>query len=114
MLFAQRIILVEGIAEAVLLPVLARRCVFRDDLAKQREFHAVTIINVGSVDFAPYIRLLLGAIDGLTVMDTWSSSPTAIRTIEGAGKNSDDDEKAAQPAGRTLAASRGNSAPEPG
>lgn len=68
-LFARRIILVEGIAEAVLLPVLARERVFRGDLTKQREFHAVTIVNVGSVDFAPYIRLLLGDIQGLSVVD---------------------------------------------
>jgi putative ATP-dependent endonuclease of the OLD family len=71
MLFAKRIILVEGIAEAVLLPVLARHCVFagRDDLAKWRKFHAATIINVGSVDFRPYIRLLLDSVDGTSVMD---------------------------------------------
>jgi putative ATP-dependent endonuclease of OLD family len=68
-LFARRIILVEGIAEAVLLPVLARELVFRGDVARQREFHAVTIVNVGSVDFAPYIQLLLGSIDGLTVVE---------------------------------------------
>ncbi|OXM59004.1 TOPRIM nucleotidyl transferase/hydrolase domain-containing protein, partial [Amycolatopsis sp. KNN50.9b] len=61
LLFARRVILVEGIAEAVLLPVIARHCVFAGpDQAKQRrDFHSVTIINVGSVDFAPYITLLL-------------------------------------------------------
>ena len=70
MLFARRIILVEGIAEAVLLPVLARQLrVPRADRAKRRKFHAVTIVNVGSVDFEPYIRLLLGPVDGLSVMD---------------------------------------------
>jgi putative ATP-dependent endonuclease of OLD family len=69
MLFAQRIVLVEGIAEAVLLPVLARRLVFPADRARQRGFHAVTIVNVGSVDFEPYIRLLLGPVGGLTVVD---------------------------------------------
>jgi putative ATP-dependent endonuclease of OLD family len=68
-LFAQRIILVEGIAEAVLLPVLARQLVFAKDRAKWREFHAVTIVNVGSVDFAPYLKLLLGPVNGLTVVD---------------------------------------------
>ena len=68
-LFTRSIILVEGIAEAVLLPVLARHCVFPGDLAKRRKFSAVTIINVGSVDFAPYIRLLLTVIDGVSVMD---------------------------------------------
>jgi putative ATP-dependent endonuclease of OLD family len=69
-LFAPRIILVEGVAEAVLLPVLARTLVFRGDRARQREFHAVTIVNVGSVDFEPYIRLLLGPVNGLTVVDS--------------------------------------------
>jgi putative ATP-dependent endonuclease of the OLD family len=71
MLFAKRIILVEGIAEAVLLPVLARNCVFPgpSNLAKRRKFHAVTIINVGSVDFSPYIKLLLGSVGGISVMD---------------------------------------------
>ena len=69
-LFARRIILVEGIAEAVLLPVLARMLVFNGDRAKQRDFHAVTIVNVGSVDFEPYIRLLLGPINGFTVVDS--------------------------------------------
>jgi putative ATP-dependent endonuclease of the OLD family len=69
MLFARRIVLVEGIAEAVLLPVLARQLVFLGDRARQRDFHAVTIVNVGSVDFEPYIRLLLGPVGGLTVVD---------------------------------------------
>lgn len=69
MLFARQIILVEGIAEAVLLPVIARRCVFADDPARRRRFHAVTIINVGSVDFKPYIKLLLGTVAGISVMD---------------------------------------------
>jgi putative ATP-dependent endonuclease of OLD family len=68
-LFAQRIVLVEGIAEAVLLPVLARYRVLAADRAKWREFHAGTIVNVGSVDFVPYIKLLLGPVDGLTVID---------------------------------------------
>jgi putative ATP-dependent endonuclease of OLD family len=68
-LFARRIILVEGIAEAVLLPVLARELVLGGEVERQREFHAVTIVNVGSVDFSPYIRLLLGAINRLTVVE---------------------------------------------
>ena len=71
MLFARhRIVLVEGVAEAVLLPVLARYKVFAGDREKQRQFHAVTIVNVGSVDFEPYIRLLLGPIEGMTVVDS--------------------------------------------
>ncbi|MCX4856600.1 ATP-dependent nuclease [Streptomyces canus] len=71
LLFARRVILVEGIAEAVLLPAIARHCVFNgEDQAKQRrDFHGVTIINVGSVDFAPYITLLLSAVNGCRMLD---------------------------------------------
>jgi putative ATP-dependent endonuclease of the OLD family len=71
MLFTRHIILVEGVAEAVLLPVLARYCVFPGPAneARRRAFHAVTIINVGSVDFRPYLRLLLEAVNGISVMD---------------------------------------------
>jgi putative ATP-dependent endonuclease of OLD family len=99
MLFARNIILVEGIAEAVLLPVLARRCVFPgpDNLAKRRKFNAVTIINVGSVDFAPYIRLLLTAIDGISVMDHLVVITDTDPEIKGGASNeaeSDDDEEA--------------------
>jgi putative ATP-dependent endonuclease of OLD family len=71
LLFARRVILVEGIAEAVLLPVIARHCVFGGEgQAKQRrDFHSVTIINVGSVDFAPYITLLLSEVNGCRLLD---------------------------------------------
>ncbi|MET9664981.1 AAA family ATPase [Streptomyces sp. NPDC006475] len=71
LLFARRVLLVEGIAEAVLLPVIARHCVFQgEDQAKQRrDFHGVTIINVGSVDFAPYITLLLSTVNGCRLLD---------------------------------------------
>ena len=37
--------------------------------ARRRQFHAVTIVNVGSVDFKPYIRLLLGPVGELRAVD---------------------------------------------
>ncbi|MFC8493005.1 ATP-dependent endonuclease [Streptomyces sp. NPDC057235] len=71
LLFARRVILVEGIAEAVLLPVIARYCVFgsEEERKQRREFQSVTIINVGSVDFAPYITLLLSNVNGCRLLD---------------------------------------------
>ncbi|WP_216587750.1 ATP-dependent nuclease [Streptomyces brasiliscabiei] len=74
LLFARRVILVEGVAEAVLLPVIARHCVFGDDddpvqVKQRRAFHGVTIVNVGSVDFAPYITLLLSEVNGCRLLD---------------------------------------------
>lgn len=66
LLFARRIILVEGIAEAVLVPALAYHSVFGDDSDQARKsrrmFRGASIISVGSVDFAPYIKLLLSKV----------------------------------------------------
>ncbi len=73
LLFARKVILVEGIAEAVLLPVIAKHCLYKgdtpEDVARRREFQAATIINVGSVDFRPYIELLLGEVNGCRLLD---------------------------------------------
>jgi putative ATP-dependent endonuclease of OLD family len=51
------------------LPALARHRVFSGNRDQWRKFHAATIVSVGSVDFAPYIRLLLGSVNGVTVVD---------------------------------------------
>lgn len=57
LLFARRVILVEGISEAVLLPAIAERFL-KDAPQRLRKFKACTTIIVGSVDFDPYIKLL--------------------------------------------------------
>lgn len=91
MLFARhRIILVEGVAEAVLLPVLARHKVYAGDREKQRQFHAVTIVNVGSVDFEPYIRLLLGPTEGMTVVDSLVIITDRDPKLQGEGDEAED------------------------
>ena len=73
LLFARRVVLVEGIAEAVLLPILARKCVLGgdtpEDIAARRTFAGVSLITVGSVDFKPYIKLLLTTIGGTRLVD---------------------------------------------
>jgi len=79
LLFTSRVTLVEGIAEAVLLPALAKACVFRpaDNTDEEKSkakaawsrFRASSIINVGSVDFAPYVKLLLWSNDGVRLVD---------------------------------------------
>lgn len=73
LLFARRVILVEGIAEAVLLPALVTKCLYGGDSGEHREarrrFHGLSIINVGSVDFAPYLRLLLQQVNGVRLVD---------------------------------------------
>jgi putative ATP-dependent endonuclease of OLD family len=73
LLFTRRAILVEGIAEAVVLPALARHHVLNKSSARYRancrKFRAVSIINIGSVDFAPYIKLLLQEVNGVRLVD---------------------------------------------
>jgi putative ATP-dependent endonuclease of OLD family len=72
LLFGRRIVLVEGVSEAVLLPVLGRTLFTGDDeIARQRyrALSGLTIINVGSVDFSPYVRLLLTPFDDVSILD---------------------------------------------
>lgn len=69
LLFARRVILVEGIAEATLIPALAHKCEFKDYpewptdeqkiLAVNHALAAVTVLAVDGVDFKPYLDLLL-------------------------------------------------------
>jgi hypothetical protein len=84
-LFARRIILVEGTAEA-LLPVLARKLVFRDDLAKQREFHAVTIVNVGESPRPRYWNLRPRDLSRPSPICTY---PCALSRSQGAAERAD-------------------------
>ncbi|MEV0006407.1 AAA family ATPase [Micromonospora sp. NPDC050980] len=73
LLFTRRAILVEGVSEAVILPPLARHCVLEKTAAnygaKCREFRAVSIISIGSVDFGPYLKLLLQQVKGVRLVD---------------------------------------------
>lgn len=69
LLFARQVILVEGIAEAVLLRALADHVVFptgndeknghEHNRHCREQFRAISIIAVGGVDFVPFLRLVL-------------------------------------------------------
>ena len=60
LVFARQVVLVEGLAEAMLLPVLASEIVFEDDEPAARQIRNASIVAVDGVDFGPYVRLLLG------------------------------------------------------
>jgi putative ATP-dependent endonuclease of the OLD family len=82
MLFGPRVVLVEGIAEALLLPVFARQVLQRppatplfrmpfsgsgsndEDRAKWARFVGTTIVAIDGVDFVPYVRVLLTEAEG--------------------------------------------------
>jgi putative ATP-dependent endonuclease of OLD family len=57
-LFARRVLLVEGIAEALLAPAFGR-LLFAEGSTNLARLHAATIVAIDGVDFAPYVRLLL-------------------------------------------------------
>jgi putative ATP-dependent endonuclease of OLD family len=59
LLFGGRVLLVEGIAETLLLPTIARKYVLKDSPDKLRLFRSAVFIPIDGVDFAPYARLLL-------------------------------------------------------
>lgn len=59
LLFGNKAILVEGIAEALLLPVLAKNIVLVDDPNGWRRFKGTVIVPIDGVDFRPYVEILL-------------------------------------------------------
>jgi putative ATP-dependent endonuclease of OLD family len=65
MLFGPRVMLVEGIAEALLLPSLARR--FLGSAEQVARFRGVALVAIDGVDFEPYLRLLLLPHDGICI-----------------------------------------------
>lgn len=71
LLFARQVVLVEGIADAIIIDCLARY-LFKDDPSSLLQWEGVTIIPVGGVDFDPFIKLLVGddkpIVDKLTVL----------------------------------------------
>jgi putative ATP-dependent endonuclease of OLD family len=70
LLFARRVMLVEGTAEMVLVPALARRHLGTGTgivplpetaaATRRRTFHNVSLVSVEGVDFEPFLKLLLG------------------------------------------------------
>lgn len=68
LLFGGRALLVEGIAEAMLLPVIAKQVLADDDRAWQR-FRGNVLVAIDGVDFAPYVEVLLRPVNGSTIAD---------------------------------------------
>ena len=69
LLFGSRAILVEGIAEALLLPVIARRFVLQTDQDGMTRFTGTVLLPIDGVDFLPYLEILLRAHEGTRIAD---------------------------------------------
>lgn len=69
LLFGNRALLVEGIAEALLMPVIARKCVLNNDPHALQRFRGAVVVAIDGVDFAPYVHVLLHPCEGATIAD---------------------------------------------
>lgn len=69
LLFGGRAMLVEGIAEALLLPVIAKKYVLNGEDDKLRVFRSAVFVPIDGVDFEPYIKLLLTSCSGSRIAD---------------------------------------------
>lgn len=69
LLFGGRVLLAEGIAEALLLPVIAKRLVLKHDPEKLRLFRSAVFVPIDGVDFEPYAKLLLTPFDEVRIAD---------------------------------------------
>ncbi len=111
LLFARRAILVEGIAEAVLFPVIARHCVFVGDgeeaVRSRRKLRGVSTIHIGSVDFTPYLKLLLSPINGHRLVDALLVVTDADPGVSGGeAADSNGEEEVADPTADTITYNR--------
>jgi putative ATP-dependent endonuclease of OLD family len=59
LLFGGRVLLVEGIAETLLLPIIAKKHVLHGNAEKLRLFRSSFFVPIDGVDFECYLRLLL-------------------------------------------------------
>lgn len=69
LLFGNRALLVEGIAEALLLPVIARHITLVADREAWLQFKSTVIAPIEGVDFRPYVEALLRAHNGARIAD---------------------------------------------
>ena len=71
LLFSARVMLVEGLSEALLLSAMTEYRLFATeaDRKKLARFHAATVVPIDGVDFEPYVRLLLTESDEHRVAD---------------------------------------------
>jgi putative ATP-dependent endonuclease of OLD family len=69
LLFGNRAILVEGIAEALLLPAMARKIVLAGDHEAWLRFKGTSVVAIEGVDFRPYVEVLLRPHKGARIAD---------------------------------------------
>lgn len=69
LLFGGRVLLVEGIAEALLLPIIAEHYVLKNNPDKLRLFRSAVFVPIDGVDFRPYANLLTTSLNGVRIAE---------------------------------------------
>jgi putative ATP-dependent endonuclease of OLD family len=69
LLFGGRVLLVEGIAEALLLPVIAEHHTLKGAPEKLRLFRSAVFVPIDGVDFLPYANLLTAGLNGVRIAE---------------------------------------------
>lgn len=69
LLFGGRVLLVEGIAEALLLPVIAKFHVLKGSKSAFRTFRSAVFVPIDGVDFTPYAKALLSPFNHVRIAD---------------------------------------------
>lgn len=92
LLFGGRVLLAEGIAEALLLPVIAEHFTLKDQPEKLRLFRSTVFVPIDGVDFMPYANLLTRQINEARIAER-----VVVMTDgdHGVGLGEDDDADAA-------------------
>ncbi|HUZ96405.1 MAG TPA: AAA family ATPase [Edaphobacter sp.] len=85
LLFGGRVLLVEGIAEALLLPIIAKNHVLKGDQDKFRIFRSAVFVPIDGVDFECYLRLLLTPCNEIRIADRVVIITDGDRTDEATG-----------------------------
>lgn len=69
LLFGNRALLVEGIAESLLLPAIAKHIILADDPQRWQKFRGAVLVAIDGVDFKPYVEILLRPQNGTRIAD---------------------------------------------
>jgi putative ATP-dependent endonuclease of the OLD family len=91
LLFGGRALLVEGIAEALLLPAIAKHHTLKNHPEKLRLFRSAVFLPIDGVDFAPYVTLLLTELNGVRIADRVVVMTDGDKGLKSEGENGEGD-----------------------
>jgi len=83
LLFGNRSMLVEGIAESLLLPAIAQHIAFKNDKPALSRFKGAVLVPIEGVDFRPYVEILLRPHGGARIADRVVVITDADPTVQG-------------------------------